>query len=202
MPYFWPDLQTISKAFMLHLFGKKKVTDNQIANIFVNGLLESVEKGWPIIADYIMDSPEFVKTPEVDRLDYGKFLMIVVTVNYHYLPNHFEQEHAKEIIRLTVHKFAHIFGISIEEFAQKAKDYKSFLKDINGSNNKIINAMGKGVLHKYNLVEYQDDFYKKLKTENPVFSKNLDELMENYIWDWIAFKTKYKLKESSPLHFF
>jgi len=187
---------------MLNIFGKKKISTNQVANIFVNGLLESVENGWPIITDFIKDSPELVRTPNIDKEDYGQFLMIVITVNYHYIPDHFEAVYAKEIIQLSVQKFAHIFGIEPSVFAKKVKDYKSFLNSVNGSSKKLINSMGKGVLHKYNLIEYQDSFFMKLKSENPIFVKNLDELMLNYIWDWENFKTKYKLKEESSTTMF
>ena len=38
---------------MLAIFGKKRLTENQVANIFVNTTLETVEKGWPLLRDFI-----------------------------------------------------------------------------------------------------------------------------------------------------
>jgi hypothetical protein len=32
-----------------------------------------------------------------------------------------------------------------------------------------------------------------MKTPNPIFIKNLDELMKNFLWDWEVFNDKYKV---------
>ena len=50
---------------MLGLLAKKRITDAQVANLFVNATLEAVEKGWPVVAQYIQDCPEFVRSQEV-----------------------------------------------------------------------------------------------------------------------------------------
>lgn len=187
---------------MLSFLGKKKLTDNQIANIFTNAILETVDKGWPVVADFIMDSPEFIRTPVIDKGDYGKFLMIVITVNFHFLPDYFEDGHDREIIRLSIEKFADIFEMTPEEFARKVKDYKTFLKRVNAPSPKIMNSMSKGVFYKYKLVEYQEPFYSDANAYNPIFIKNLDEVMSNFIWDWESFLTKYKIKEFSGVNLF
>ncbi|MFT4678428.1 MAG: hypothetical protein ACI84C_000597 [Flavobacteriales bacterium] len=176
---------------------KKKVTDNQVANIFVNTTLEAVENGWPIVADFIQDSPEFVITPCIDREDYGKFLMIVVAANFSYIPEHFESGHDKEILRLCIQKFATAFDLEPDQFARKVKDYRDFLSRVNMPSKNMLYAMAKGVFHKYDLNEYQDEYFGKMRTPNPIFLKNLDEVMRNYLWDWKAFQDKYKLKETA-----
>ena len=187
---------------MLSFLGKKKLSDNQIANIFTNAILETVDKGWPVVADFIKDSPEFVRTPDVDKSDYGKFLMIIVTVNFHFLPDYFEDGHDREIIRLCIEKFADIFEMTPEAFAKKVKEYKAFLKKVNTPSNKIMNSMSKGIFYKYNLAQYQEPFYSEANNYNPIFIKNLDEIMFNFIWDWESFQTKYKIKDLSGVSLF
>lgn len=180
---------------MLALFGKKKLTEDQIANIFVNTTLEAVESGWPYIRDFILDSPEFVKTPDIEESDFGKFLMIVVSANFSYIPQHFESGPDRAIIRRSVEKFATIFDVTPEHFAKKLKEYKSFLSRVNIPSNNMKYALSKAIFFKYGLNQYQEAYFQSLNTPNPIFLKNLDELMLHYIWDWQTFQAKFKVKE-------
>ena len=66
---------------MLAIFGKKKVTDDKVSLHFVHTTLEVVESGWPEVAGFINDSPEFIKRPNLDPDDFGRFLMIVIAGN-------------------------------------------------------------------------------------------------------------------------
>lgn len=180
---------------MISIFGKKKLTDNKVANIFVNGLLESVEKGWPEVAGFIQDSPEFIKEPDIHHEDYGKFLMIVISANFLNIPKFFDDGHDKEIIRLVVNKFAHVFELESEQFARKVLDYKNFLSRVNQPSKNPVYAMSKAIFYKYELNDYQEDYFSSLKTPNPIFLKNLNEIMEHFIWDWSAFNEKFKVIE-------
>ena len=182
-------------ASMLAIFGKKKLTEDQIANIFVNTTLEAVESGWPYIRDFVLDSPEFVKTPDIDESDFGKFLMIVVSANFSYIPKYFESGPDRAIIRRSVDKFAEIFEVSPEHFAKKLKEYKTFLGRVNMPSKNMKYAISKAIFFKYKLNHYQEDYFRSLNTPNPIFLKNLDELMRHYIWDWQSFQDKFKVKE-------
>jgi hypothetical protein len=64
---------------------------------------------------------------------------------------------------------------------------------VNAPSKNVIYAMSKAVFFKYNLCEKQDKYFKDMKTANPIFLKNLDELMKNFTWDWDAFNDKYKV---------
>ena len=89
---------------MIAIFGKKKLTENKVANIIVNTTIETVEKGWPEVAGFINDSPEFIRNPNVDSEDYGKFLLIVIAGNFDYIPKYFTDGHDREIIQKSVEK--------------------------------------------------------------------------------------------------
>ncbi|MFZ6053368.1 hypothetical protein [Halocola ammonii] len=178
---------------MLTIFGKRKLNDNQVANIFVNSMIESVEKGFPEIAGFINDCPQFVRNPNIDPDDYGRFLMIVIAGNFNYIPRYFNQGHDQVIIRKCVEKFADVFEMKTNEFAQLIKEYKDYLKRVNMPSKTTLYAMSKGVFYKYNLNDFQEDYFKSLKTPNPIFLKNLDDMMKNFLWNWDKFSEKYKV---------
>lgn len=182
---------------MMSIFGKRKLSDNQVSNIFVNAILDSVEKGWPEVSAFISDSPEFVKSPELDPEDYGRFLMIVIAANFCYIPKHFEGGHDSCIIKLSVAKFAALFDMEVSDFAKKVKEYKGVLSRVNIPSNNTLYAMSKAVFFKYELNQYQEQYFQSLKTPNPIFLKNLDEIMKNFLWDWNAFQDKYKVVEDN-----
>lgn len=178
---------------MISLFGKKKLTDDKVANIIVNTTLETVEKGWPEVAGFINDSPEFEFSPNLDPSDYGRFLMIVIAGNFNILQKHFKDGHDKEILIRCMSKFANVLGISSEQFARKTKEYRGFLSRVNAPSKNTLYSMSKGVFHKYDLNQFQEGYFKSLNTPNPIFLKNLDEVMNYFLWDFEAFAEKYKV---------
>lgn len=178
---------------MLALFGKKKLSDERVANIFVNSLIETVERGFPEVAGFINDSPEFKTTPKVDPHDYGRFLMIILAGNLSTLSKHFHEGQDKQIMQHVIRKFASIFDMEQEAFAKMIKEYKSFMMRVNHPSKNVLYAMSRGLFFKYELNQFQVDYFKNLNTPNPIFLKNLDDVMSNFLWDWNAFEEKYKV---------
>ncbi|MGF1566236.1 MAG: hypothetical protein ACFCUH_12790 [Flavobacteriales bacterium] len=178
---------------MLALFGKKKITDTQISNYFVVTTLDTVERGWPEVAGFINDSLEFESQPQLASDDYGKFLMIVIAANINTISSQFDDGHDKEIIRQAVHKFAEAFDISPEAFASKLKEYREFLSRVNHPSKNTLYAMSKGIFFKYNLNVHQIEYFRSLNTPNPIFLRNMDELMIHFLWDWKVIREKYKV---------
>ena len=60
------------------IFGKKKLTEDKVANVFVNTLLNVIDNSFNEVASSISSDSEFVKPPIIDHLDSDKFLMIVL----------------------------------------------------------------------------------------------------------------------------
>ena len=56
-------------------------------------------------------------------------------------------------------------------------------------------AMSKAVFYKYELNQYQDAYFQKMKSPNPLFLKRLDDIVEHFIWDWEDLRSKYKIVE-------
>lgn len=178
---------------MLAIFGKKRVTAERTAHLFAHNIIETVEKGFADVAGFINDSPEFVTAPKIDPEDYGKFLMIVVAGNFAYIPQYFTDGQDKEILENCIQKLAPVFDMTPAEFSAKVKEYKDFMNKVNAPSKNTLYAMSKGVFFKYGLCDCQDEYFRQMKTANPIFLKNLDDLMRNFLWDWDAFNEKYKV---------
>ena len=54
-------------------------------------------------------------------------------------------------------------------------------------------AISKGICGKYRLNDFQDEYFKNMKSPNPMLLKRLDEAMDNFIWNWDTFKQKYQI---------
>ena len=90
---------------LLSWLSKKKLTDEQVANIFVNTSFETVERGWPQVAEFLNAAPEFEQSPQLNPEDYGKFLMVVVSANLGMIPKHFDPGVDRAIIQRCCAKF-------------------------------------------------------------------------------------------------
>ncbi len=182
---------------MITFFGKKKISAERAATLFVNTLLDSVENGFSEVAGFIRDSPEFVSTPEISDEEYGKFLMIAIVGNFNYLNEHFRDGEGDLIVQHCIDQFAPVFDLSPVAFQAKLNDYKKFMAHVNFPSKNILYSMSKAVFFKYELNQYQDEYFRSMNTPNPIFLKSMDEVLRNFIWDWEAFCDKYKVQLSS-----
>lgn len=187
---------------LLNWLSKGKLTDEQVANIFVNTSFETVEVGWPQVASLINLMPEFEKAPELDSEDYGKFLMIVVAANLSHIPHHFDHGVDRAIIRRCIAKFSLALGVSKEKFASKVKEYRSFMKKINHPSKNTTRAMTMAIIYKYDLIACQDKYFRDMNVPNPIIQQALKEVMSNFLWDMEDISDKYKINitevEESP----
>lgn len=178
---------------MLTIFGRKKISPERTAHIFTHNILETVDNGFPDIAGFINDSPEFIRKPNVHPQDIGHFLMIVIAGNFQFIPQHFQEGQDKAIIENCIQKFAPVFDLTPVEFGMKVKEYQDLMCKLNVPSKNILYGMSKAVAQKYDLVDLQDDYFRQMKAANPIFLKNLDEFVRNFLWDWEAFNEKYKV---------
>jgi len=178
---------------MLTLFSKKKLTENAIANIFVNSLIDLVDKGFEDVVALIENDPSFAKTPVIDPNNSDPFLLILVAGNIAFIPKYFHDGQDRRIIELSMEKFADVYGMDKKEFVLLIKDYKDCMSRINHPSKNTLYAMSKAMFVKYNLNQYQEDYFKMLNTPNPIFLKKMNEVLENFIWNWDAFFEKHKV---------
>ena len=184
---------------LLNWLSKKKLTDEKVANIFVNSSFETVEKGWPEIAALINASPEFETSPDLDEKDYGRFLIIVVSANLSLVPKYFEPGVDRAIIKRCCAKFGLALGIPKNDFAQKVKEYRNFMNKINHPSKNNVTAMTRAVFYKYGLIQNQDVYFKDMNVPNPIIMKNLRDVMEHFTWEWDDICDNYRVIISEEL---
>jgi hypothetical protein len=178
---------------MIRSFLKRKLTDNQLANIFVNGLMEVIDNGFKDVAFLINEDPAFQETPNILPESNSEFTLIVIVGNLIALESSFEPEQAFRVEHLIYQKFSKIFSMTDVSFENLVKDYKSFIARVNHPSKNMLYGMSKAIFHKYNLNDFQEDYFKRMQAPNPLFLKRMDEVMSNFIWDWDVFFKKYKL---------
>jgi len=181
---------------MLTLFGigKRKISENKVANILVNTLIEYCEKGFPEVAEVINNSPEFHESPNIDKEDYTEFLLILIVSNLNFVQTYLGPETAIHVNELVIEKFATIFETPPKELDEKLKEYKRFLTRVNHPSKNMLYAMSKGMFYKYNLNPFQnEEYFRNLTTPNPILLKRLDEVMGQFIFNWDDFVAKYKI---------
>ena len=169
------------------------MSDNTLANIFVNGLLEVIDNGFKDVAALINEDPAFEESPQLLSEQSGEFTMIVIVGNIVSLESNFDAIQATNVETLIIQKFAGVFGKSETEFENLVKEYKAFIARVNHPSKNVLYGMSKAVFHKYNLNDFQDDYFKRMQAPNPLFLKRMDEVLQNFIWNWDAILKKYKL---------
>lgn len=179
---------------MLGAFLKKKISHQQFAKLIVRLIIDATDGGFPDVALLINDDKCFLKNPNIHPKDDGKFVLIVVVGNLKALENTFDSAAYHNFFQFVAEELALVFQLSSEEMAQTLKDFSSFMSRVNHPSKNIIYAMSKGVCYKYNLLEYQDEYFKSMQCPNPLFIKRLDDVMEKYLLDTSAFFKKYKIE--------
>ncbi|MBI2281213.1 MAG: hypothetical protein HYU68_11065 [Bacteroidetes bacterium] len=178
---------------MFTLFGKKKIKEDVAVNIFINNLLDTVEKGFPEVAGIINDSPEFVTSPNIAETNSEKFLLIVIAANLTYIPEHFNGNQEERLLNLIFDQLSQVFDVEKNSLEKVLHDYQAYISKVNQPSKNTLYGIAKAVFGKYNLNDYQDEYFKAMKSPNPMFLKRMDEVMESFIWNWNGFKEKYQI---------
>lgn len=180
---------------MLSFLTKKKITEEKLAQIFVNSTFKTVDEGFPLVSALIKEDPEFATTPIINDKNNDQFLLIVLAANLSFIPNYFSDYQDTRLIDKILKTLAKSFEVEVIEVKKVINNYTNYLQKVNHPSKNMHYAMSKAVFFKYNLNEFQQDYFRKMKTPNPIFLKRLDEIMANFIWDWSGIKDKYKVIE-------
>ena len=180
---------------MLGTLLKKRLSDNQLANVFLNGIFEIVDNGFVEVVDLINEDLAFVSSPSIPVDRNGEFTMIVVVANISTLETTFETVQANRIERIIFEQLGSLMGVSAIDAEAKVREYQKFMQRVNHPSTNMIYAMSKAVFQKCNLNDYQDEYFRRLQSPNPLFLKRMDQVMINFLWDWDSFFKKYKIDE-------
>lgn len=180
---------------MLGTLLKKRLSDTQLANVFLNGIFEIVDNGFVEVVDLINEDLAFVTSPSIPVERNGQFTMIVVVANISSLETTFETVQANRIEKIIFEQLGSLMGVSAADAEAKVREYQKFMQRINHPSKNMVYAMSKAVFQKYDLNDFQDEYFKRLQSPNPLFLKRMDQVMVNFLWDWDSFFKKYKIDE-------
>ena len=172
---------------------KRRLTDNQVANIFINAIFDSVDKGFEEVALLINEDTAFSSSPNVNINNNREFGLIVIVGNLSYLESNFEAEQTERVEKIIFEKLSKLYAIDVSSFKKLIKEYQSFIARVNHPSKNWVYGMSKAIFYKYKLNEFQDEYFKRMQAPNPLFLKRMDEIMVNFIWNWDAFSKKFKL---------
>ncbi|NEN22893.1 hypothetical protein G3O08_05200 [Cryomorpha ignava] len=178
---------------MVTLFGKKKLTEDRVANVFVNGIQALIDSGFEDVVGLINDSPEFIQSPELKSEDIGPFTMIVLAGNLQMIPAHFPAGQDKRITEHVLEKFATLYELEKMDLAQMVSDTRKFMARKNHPSKNTVNGMAKGLFCRYELNNFQEEYFRNLQSPNPIFIQRLKDALENFMWNWAAITEKYKV---------
>lgn len=175
------------------LFGKKKISEEKLANAFVNAVLQLTDQGYPTIVAELQDAPEFHTSPVFGPGDDELFALIVLAGNLMDAPRHIPAGQDRRFTSFAISKFASAMEQQASELELEVVALQHFMDRINHPSKNTVYAMSKAVFHKYDLFAYQDPFYRDQKAPNPIVLKRLNQLMAFCLWDWAELMEEWKV---------
>ncbi|MGB6037328.1 MAG: hypothetical protein WBG42_13730 [Cryomorphaceae bacterium] len=181
---------------MITLFGKKKLTEEKAAHIFVNGVQQLIDEGFEDVVGLINDSPEFLSQPNLTPEDSGSFTVIVLAGNLQVIPRFFEGGQDRRITEHILEKFANLYETDKMKLAQMVSETRNLMMRKNHPSKSVTNAMARTVFCRYELNQYQEKYFRSLDSPNPILIQRLKEAMENFLWNWDTLLEKYKVVQA------
>lgn len=178
---------------MLSFLTKKKISDDTLSNIMVNGIFKLVEEGFGEVKELLLNDAEFERKPDEHVFDQDMFLMIVIAGNISFLPNHFSAVEQIKFQDSISQKICRSLELSREEFKQETLRLHQLFYRLNHPSKNTKYAMSKAVFEEFDLYQYQSEYFGKMRVANPVTLKKLNDLMDYFIWDWDMMTKRYKI---------
>ena len=95
---------------------KRKLTDNQVANIFINALYDSIDNGFSEVAQLINEDLAFTTSPNIDKDNNGEFGLIVIVGNLSYLESTFDADQAERVETIIFEKLSKFYDLDANAF--------------------------------------------------------------------------------------
>lgn len=175
------------------LFGKKKITEDKLANVFVNTVLEMSSEGFPAIVAEVNEAPEFIATPGMSAGDDERFLMIVLAANLMEMDRVLGPGLDKRMLALSVSKFAQAIGRDCAQVETEVRTLRSKMDRLNFPSKNPIYAMGRALFTEYDLFCFQDSYFREMKAPNPILLKRLNTLFAYFLWNWAEVAEQYRI---------
>lgn len=174
---------------------KKKVSEEKVAELFVNITFNAVDSSFEDVAELINNDLNLVERPSIAPDATDDFLMIVIAGNFRLLENYFHDGQEDRIRAIVTKRLALVYEVEEQKMKTVIDDMLTFFQKINFPSKNIHYAMSKAVFYKYDLAKYQKEYFKNLQSPDPIFLKHIDEIMEQFIIQWDHFTEKYKIAD-------
>jgi hypothetical protein len=178
---------------MLSTILKKRLSASQFANIFINVIYETTENGFEVIAEMINSDPAFIVSPEIKIENSEPFQFIVLAANFKNLEKHFDTQEAEEIKSNILSKLSTIYKTDTKKILDVIHHYIQLINRVNHPSKNMLYGMSKALFYKYDLNNFQDEYFKRMQAPNPLFLKRMDNILVNFLWDWDSFTKKYRI---------
>lgn len=182
-------------AFGITTLFKKKVSEEKVAELFVNIIFNAVDTGFLEVAELLNNDVNLFSQAQIDPEDQDDFLMIVIAGNFYLLDDYFYEGQEDRIRQLTIEKLAAIYSVDASTMSDAVENMIAFCKKINYPSKNIHYGMSRAVFCKYELNDFQKDYFRNLKAPDPILLKNIDEIMEQFIIKWDTFTEKYRITD-------
>jgi hypothetical protein len=174
---------------------KKKVSEEKVAELFVNIVFNAVDSSFEDVAELINNDINLVERPTISPDNSDDFLLVIIAGNYRMLGEYFEDGQDDRIRTMVISRLATVYETTDEKMQKVVDDMLAFFQKINFPSKNIHYAMSKAVFYKYDLAKYQKEYFKNLSSPDPIFLKHLDEIIDQFIIRWDHFTEKYKIAE-------
>ena len=175
------------------LFGKKKISEDRLANVFVNAVLRLTEQGYPTIVAELQESPEFETMPMFGPGDDELFAQIVFAGNLMEAPKHMPAGSDHRLIQHAYSKFAPLMDSSAAELEAETGALQQFMGKINHPSKNTVYAMSKAIFHKYDLFRHQNAYFREQRAPNPIVLGRVNKLMAYCLCDWAELLDEWKV---------
>lgn len=169
---------------MLKIFKRNKIQEDKIATVFVDQFLSTVDRGFPEVAALVNESPEFIKCPNISEEDSDTFLLIALAANLMAVERTFSSHYDQVVKRKILESISELCDTRIEALTTTINKLQGFISKVNHPSKNLIYGMSKAFFYKYDLNDYQEEYFKNLNSPNPIFIKRLDDAMTFFMWNW------------------
>ena len=174
---------------------KKKVAEEKVAELFVNIIFNAVDNSFTEVVELLNNDVNLIGTANIDPEHQDDFLMIVIAGNFKLLDDYFYEGQEDRIREKTIEKLAAVYGVDTVTMRSAINNTLAFFAKINYPSKNTHYAMSRAVFHKYELNDFQKDYFRNLKAPDPILLKNIDEIMEQFIIKWDTFTEKFRITD-------
>lgn len=178
---------------MLGIFGRKKISEDQLSKIFINAMWKMSSGAFPEISAMLNENPEFTNSPGLSTEDHTRFFFIIISGNLKYLPHRLGGTHGRFIVMKIYNQLAEMFDTGPNSIEKHIKMLQSEMSRLNHPSKNTLYAMSKLFFHQYDLYQFQENYYRDIQAPNPLILKRLDAVMDSFLWDWEAFSEEYRV---------